>query len=184
MKKAILILLISISATAIAQHEEHLKADSANQQPKPKSPHTSAMATIGRNHIHVDYSSPSVRGRQIWNGLVAYKQVWSSGAHNSTSINFSADVIVEGKSIPKGKYGFFIIPDKDQWTLILNKNWNMHLADNYNEADDIMRITAIPDKNIAFKEALTYEISETGKNMGVIEMSWEYLSVSIKFKNK
>ena len=184
MKKILFILFISVSATVSAQHEEHLKTDSANQQPKPKSPHTFAMATIGNNHIHVDYSSPSVRGRQIWNGLVAYKQVWAAGAHNATSISFGADVVMEGKTIQKGKYGFFIIPDKDQWTLILNKNWNMHLADNYNEADDIIRIITIPGKNKALKEALTYEIIETGKNKGLIKMSWEYLSVSIKFENK
>jgi len=184
MKNALFILFLFISGTTNAQHEEHLKADTATQQPKAKSPHTEAMAIIGNNHIHVDYSSPSVKGRQIWNGLVAYKQVWSAGAHNATSINFSEDVLVEGRSISKGKYGFFIIPNKDQWTLILNKNWNMHLADNYNEADDVIRITSKPIKNLTLKEALTYEISETGKNMGVIEMSWEYLRVSLKFKNK
>ena len=48
-----------------------------------KSLHTAAMANIGDNHVHLDYSSPRVRGRQIFGGLVAYDQVWSTGAHNA-----------------------------------------------------------------------------------------------------
>lgn len=71
------------------------------------------MAMIGENHVHIDYGSPSVRGRNIWNGLVAYNQVWATGTHKATWIDFSKDVMIEGQHIPKGKYRFFIIPDKN-----------------------------------------------------------------------
>lgn len=42
-----------------------------------------AMANIGEAHIHIDYSSPSVRSRTIWGGWVAYDQVWVMGALKS-----------------------------------------------------------------------------------------------------
>ena len=49
----------------------------------PLSPRISAMANIGEAHIHIDYSSPSVRSRTIWGGWVAYDQVWVMGALKS-----------------------------------------------------------------------------------------------------
>ncbi|GGD57170.1 hypothetical protein GCM10011514_21560 [Emticicia aquatilis] len=142
------------------------------------------MEMIGDNHVHIEYGSPSVRGRNIWNGLVAYNQVWSTGAHNATWIDFSKDVIIEGKLIPKGKYGFFTIPNKDKWVLILSKTWNMHLADDYKQENDAIRVEVVPIKNKNLTEALTYEVIAKNKNKGLIKVTWEYLSVSLEFENK
>lgn len=174
-----------VAICSYAQHENHQpKADTTKTAPKPKSPKMSAMAMVGNNHVHIDYSSPSVRGRNIWNGLVAYNQVWSTGAHKATSIDFSQDVMIAGKHIPKGKYGFFTIPNKNEWTLILNQTWDMHLADDYKQENDIIRVTVKPVQNKEITEALTYEVLEKNKNKGIIKMTWEYISVSLDFENK
>lgn len=142
------------------------------------------MANVGDTHVHIDYSSPSVRGRTIWNGLVAYDQVWVTGAHRATSIDFSTDVIINGQNISKGKYAFFTIPGEKEWTLILNKNFEQHLADEYDQSLDVIRVNVKPqilDKNA---EALTYEvIPETG-NKGQIKVSWEKISVALPFEVK
>lgn len=187
MKKIFIIsLILGISSAAFAQHENHAdhqtKADTTVKK-KPASPRLSAMAMVSDNHVHVDYGSPSVRGRVIWNGLVAYQKVWASGAHKATWVEFGKDVMIQGKHIPKGKYGFFTIPDKKQWTLILSKTWDMHLADNYNAENDIIRVSVKPKKNKKNVESLTYEVIEDGKNKGSIKMSWEKLNVSLNFEN-
>lgn len=36
---------------------------------------------------------------------------WRAGANESTTIDFSTDVLIEGKALPAGKYGFFIAYD-------------------------------------------------------------------------
>ena len=186
MKKIIVInFLLALSVSVFAQHENHQpKADTSKTAVKPKSPKMTAMAMVGDNHVHIDYGSPSVRGRNIWNGLVAHSQVWSSGAHKATWIEFGKDVMIEGKQIPKGKYGFFTIPDKETWTLILSKTWDMHLADDYKVENDIIRINVKPIKNDVLTEALTYQVMPTNANEGKIKLSWEYLSVELPFKNK
>lgn len=176
--------LLLIGTFSFAQHEHHQPVDTLAKTKKPASPRLSAMAMIGENHVHIDYGSPSVRGRKIWNGLVAYNQVWATGAHKATWIEFSNDVMIEGKLIPKGKYGFFTIPDKKQWTLIISKSWNMHLADDYKTDNDMVRIKVKPKKQKTLVEALTYEVIDTGKNKGKVKMSWEYLNVSFDFENK
>lgn len=141
------------------------------------------MAMVGNNHVHIDYGSPSVRGRTIWNGLVAYGQVWVTGAHKATWIAFSEDVKINSQIIPKGKYGLFTIPDKNEWTIIINKDWDMHLADDYKPENDVIRIKASPRQNDAFTESLTYTITALDNKKGRITIAWEYLTVSFEFEN-
>ena len=170
---------------SLAQHDHATSTtDTAKTAAKSKSPRRSAMAMIGENHVHIDYGSPSVRGRQIWNGLVAYDQVWATGAHKATWIDFGHDVIINNIVVPKGKYGFFTIPGKSHWTLIFNKVWDMHLADDYDPKQDIVRLNAKPSKNKELVETLTYEVMEGKKGKGKIRMNWEYLSIEVDFENK
>lgn len=178
---SILMVALLFSQVLIAQHENHTMPK--DTVVKAKSPRTSAMALIGENHVHIDYGSPSVRGRNIWNGLVSYGQVWATGAHKATWIEFSTDVKINGQAIPKGKYGFFTIPNKSEWELIINKVWDMHLADDYNKENDIIRIKVKPKKNKQLTEALTYQVIKTAVDKGKVEISWEYLSVSFGFQN-
>lgn len=172
--------LLIFSFQLFAQHEHHTPTDSV----KSKSPRKTAMAMVGNNHVHIDYGSPSVRGRSIWNGLVAYNQVWATGAHKATWIEFSEDVKINNQVIPKGKYGFFTIPNKKEWILILNKDWDMHLADDYRPENDAVRIGVKPKKNKNLVEALTYEVIPSGQTNGSIKMSWENLNVSFDFENQ
>ena len=186
MKKIFTIALsMGFSSVVFAQHENHQpKVDTSKTAAKPKSPHMTAMEMVGNNHVHIEYGAPSVRGRSIWNGLVAYNQVWSTGAHKATWIDFSQDVMIAGKLISKGKYGFFTIPNKKEWILILNKTWDMHLADDYKAENDIIRIKVKPKKNKTITEQLAYEVIEKNNNKGKVQMSWEYLTVSFEFENK
>lgn len=184
MKKVIILAFVAVSITAMsAQHEHHQVKDTVITQTKPKSPKMQAMEMIGANHVHIDYASPSVRGRMIWNGLVAYDQVWSSGAHKATTIEFGQDVTINGTLVPKGKYGFFTIPNKDKWTLILSKTWDMHLADDYKIENDLLRLTVKPKKNKEMVEALAYEVKSLSDKKGRVTLSWEKLNVSFEFTN-
>lgn len=180
----ILVSILFIGKVGFTQHEHNNTSEvTTDTKKKPASPRLSAMAMIANNHVHIDYGSPSVRGRSIWNGLVAYDQVWATGAHKATWIDFSNDVKVKGVLIPKGKYGFYTIPGKNEWILIINKTWDMHLADDYNAENDIIRINAKPNKNKSIVESLTYHVIDLGKNKGQIKMSWEKLNVSFDFEN-
>lgn len=181
MKFIFFIICVISTVQVFSQHENHNIKIDANS--KPKSPRIAVMEMVGNNHVHIDYSSPSVRGRNIWNGLVAYGQVWATGAHKATWIEFSQDVIINSQLVPKGKYGFFTIPDKKEWTIILNKDWDMHLADNYNSENDVIRLKVNPIKNKYITEALTYKVKSLNNKKGQVSIYWEYLTVSFQFEN-
>lgn len=163
---------------------EHHKADT-NEQPgvKAKSPKSTAMATIGENHIHIDYSAPSVRGRVIYGGLVAHGEVWSTGAHKATVVEFQQPVLIDNTTLPPGKYGFFTIPDEKKWTIILSKDWDMHLADDYNQQNDVFRFEVSPEKLSEPVEVLKYEIKEKASDKGEFSMSWSDTRISFDIKN-
>ncbi len=173
----------SSSVDESAEHLDHNTPPAETKGKKPLSPRTNAMANIGETHVHIDYSSPGVRGRTIWGGLVAYDVVWVTGAHQATSISFDNFLKIDGKVIPAGKYAFFTIPGKEEWTLILNENHDQHLADDYDEARDIIRIKVVPEKLEQLVESLTYEVKPTEENKGVISVSWEHLKVSFSVES-
>jgi len=149
---------------------------------KPLSPHTSTMAMVGDAHIHIDYSSPGVRNRIIFGGLLAYDEVWQAGAHMATWIETNKDLTINGKVLPSGKYGFFTIPSKDTWTIIFNSNWNQHGKDYYDEKDDILRFKVKPIISESITEHLEYKINQVGNNEGMISLAWEKVLISFNFK--
>lgn len=171
------------TAAGEMDHSQHTAPADTTQQ-KPKSPLTSAMAMVGGNHIHIDYSSPSVRGRQIFGGLVAFGEVWSTGAHKATSIKFEKPVVIQGKEVPAGKYGFFTIPGQSEWTIILNQVWDMHLADDYDMSKDILRIQVSPETLPETVESLTYTVEETASGTAKISVAWDKTKVSFEATNQ
>ncbi|MBT5165793.1 MAG: DUF2911 domain-containing protein [Nitrosomonadales bacterium] len=166
---------------SVDQHQNHKMEESTSNSKKTLSPHKYAMAMIGDAHIHIDYSAPSVRGRIIFGGLLAYGEVWQSGAHNATWIETNRDILINENLLKAGKYGFFTIPTKDKWTIILNKNWNQHGKDDYNVDDDVLRFDVTPEISEQITEQLTYQVEKLNNKEGIISLSWEKVSLSFPF---
>jgi len=164
---------------------EQSKTETTSEPPKKAlSPHTSTMGMIGDAHIHIDYSSPGVRDRIIFGGLLAYDQVWQAGAHKATWMETNKDLIISGKVLPAGKYGFFTIPSKDEWTVIFNSNWDQHGKDEYDEKDDVLRVKVKPKKSNETTEHLEYKVDKINDKEGSISLAWEKVFVSFNFKVK
>lgn len=185
MKKILILLMIITSCSSSNNnHESHGNHTKNDKKSNSLSPHTVAMSMIGGAHIHIDYSSPSIRNRIIFGGLLAYDQVWQSGAHNATWIETDYDLLVNGYELKKGRYGFFTIPSKDDWTIIFNKNWEQHGKDEYDQKDDVFRFKVKPIILDEIVESLKYEVDEIDENNGSISLSWEKVKVTIPFEIK
>jgi hypothetical protein len=142
------------------------------QNTKP-SPPASTEFKVGAATIKVNYSAPSVKGREIWGKLVPYAEVWRTGANEATTFETDQDIKVEGKSLPKGKYALFTIPGKDEWVIIFNKNAKQWGAFSYKESEDALRVTVRPGLSSAFTEVLKIE----GKVDGSVSINWEKLEI-------
>lgn len=109
------------------------------------SPRKEMKGSIGGATVTVNYGSPSVKGRNLWGGLVPYDQVWRAGANEATSIEISQDITVGGKSLAAGKYGFFLYPKEgSEWEVIFNEVADQWGAYDYDQSKDVARVTASP----------------------------------------
>lgn len=168
-----------------SEHDNHVVPEKIEEpKKKPLSPHTSAMAMIGDTHVHIDYSSPGVRGRIIFGGLVGYDNIWQAGAHNATWIETNKDLTIAGEVLPAGKYGFFTIPSKEDWTVMINKNWDQHGKDDYNEKEDVIRFKVTPEISEDIQEHLEYNVIKTSLNSGAISLNWEKVTIKFPFRIK
>lgn len=143
-----------------------------------------AKGNLGDTEVTINYGSPGKRGRVIWNGLVSYDQVWVSGSHWATAVTFSKDVVIEGTDVPAGTYGFFTIPGRETWTLIINKRFDQHLADEYDEVEDVVRVSVKPIELENEVQRLTYEIEKIADSEGTISLSWDQIKVRMPFSIK
>ena len=161
------------------------KQDTAQEKEAPtaaaptgqKSIPSETSKQVGNAMIKIAYTAPAVRGRVIWGELVPYDKIWVTGAHNATSLEVGKDFRVGNKTIPAGKYALFTIPGREEWTVILNKNWNQHQADNYKESEDLVRLKVEPQTTGQVVERLKYEIDQTGERTADVIISWEKIRV-------
>jgi len=182
MRIQIALFLSLISTLLFAQHEQHSQASQADTLKKsiPKEVH----AQIGDAHMMIHYHAPAVRGRMIWGGLVPYGEVWVTGAHSATSWEFNKDIVLNNTIIPAGKYAIFTIPGKEKWTIIINKNWDQHLTDEYDAKDDLVRVEVFPERLANTQERVKYSIVANGSTKGSVTISWEKIRVSLPVELK
>lgn len=180
-------LVILACQTKKDEHHEHNSESAAATTPPdtikksiPKEEH----AMIGTAHFTILYHAPAVRGRTIWGGLVPYDEVWVTGAHRATSVEINQNVIMGGQKIEAGKYALFTIPGKDTWTFIINKKWDQHLADEYDQKDDVARFTVTPESLTDTQERLKYTIENQSDTKGTLTFSWEKIKLVIPLETE
>jgi len=148
-----------------------------------KSPKASTAYTIGMTEVTINYSSPAVNERKIWGKLEPWDKVWRAGANEATTIEFSTDVVMEGKELPKGKYAFFVIPrETGEWTAIFNKVADQWGAYRYNEAEDALRVDVKVKMKKVSEERLTYSIVDQAMDKGYIRLGWGKMRMYLRFR--
>ena len=136
----------------------------------------SVTQTIGLTNISVTYDRPGVDGRKIWGGLVPYDSVWRAGANVNTVLAFTSPVTINGKQLPAGRYGLFMLPTPEQWTVIISKEANAWGHFSYNEGEDVLRFTATPGAG-EMTERLEYTFDDPKVDAVTVTLRWEKLAL-------
>lgn len=146
--------------------------------PRP-SPDATVSQYVGITKITVDYSSPGVKGRKIWGGLVPYGEIWRTGANEVTSITFSTPVKVNGNELSAGTYGIHTIPDESEWEIIFSNDTKVDDPMTYDQKKDALRIKVKPESN-PFTERMAFTITDMTNNSASVNLVWENLNVPFK----
>jgi hypothetical protein len=182
---AALVTLFSPSAPA---QPSYLPASGANQR-------ASVSQQVGPVTVTISYSSPRVvlkgddRHGKIWGKLVPYglseldfndckSCPWRAGANENTVFTVSDEVKLQGKSLPAGTYGLFVITGPEEWTFVFSKNATSWGGYWYDPKEDVLRVTAKPGKD-EYHEWLTYDFVVREPAKATVALKWEDLQVPL-----
>lgn len=153
--------------------------------PRAASPAATTSQTIGISKVTINYSRPSLREREIWGTNLAqygYNNLgfgtataapWRAGANENTTIIFSHDAMVEGKSIPAGTYGLFVgLHEDGKADIIFSNNSSSWGSFFYSQDEDQLRVT-VSSEEIEHTERLTYDFVDIDATSGVAVLDWE-----------
>jgi hypothetical protein len=145
------------------------------------SPTAMIRQQVGLTNFEIVYSRPSVKGREIFGGLQAYGTVWRTGANAATKISFDTAIELAGKKVLPGTYALFSIPEKDTWTIILNREADQWGAFNYDADQDVVRVEVEASHRKAMVETLALEFDDLRDEGANLVIAWEnsYVSVPI-----
>ncbi len=155
----------------------------ATQAQGIKMPQPSTAQTItqdfGLGKVTLSYNRPNTKGRVIFGGLEPFDAVWRTGANWATVIKFTDDVKIEGVAVPAGEYSLFTIPNKTEWTFILNKTAKQWGAGDYKVADDILRVKVKPMAMKDKMETFTMQFANVMPTTAQLHIMWDNTAVAI-----
>lgn len=146
------------------------------------SPTAKITQGFSTSDMTIEYSRPSARGRKIFGGLVAFGEVWRTGANGATRVTFGEDVTIGGKAVSAGTYALYTIPNATEWEVIINKgvgNWG---TGGYKTEDDIARFKVKSSKVTNATETFLITIDDITFNTCNITLKWENTKVVIPVK--
>ncbi len=137
----------------------------------------------GGKSIHIDYSSPRMRGRKIFGGLVPYGEPWRAGANEATTFVIDTNASAGGKEVPAGSYTLFALPTQDAWTLIISKQtgeWGVpYPGEQYDFTRAPMKLSKLPSP----VENFTIAFDQSG-GVCTLRLDWETTRASIEISEK
>jgi DUF2911 family protein len=157
------LLILTLTTLALAQ--------------KPSPPAQAQCKFSDGKTITVDYSSPRMKGRKIFGGLVPYGEVWRTGANDATTFVTTANLTVGGKSVPAGNYTIFTVPAQDKWTLIVNKKTGEWGIPYKYESDELARVDMKVSQTMSPVENFTIAFDQKGSSC-MLALSWENTQAS------
>ncbi len=150
---------------------------------------------IGLTDVTIKYNRPAVKGREgkIWGTLIEEgffkpdfgnnpSTPWRAGANENTTISFSKDVKVEGKTLPAGTYGLFIAYGPKESIVIFSKNstsWGSYF---YNESEDALRVNVKPQPTDKSVEWLSFQFANQTDSTATVQLAWEKLIIPFRIQ--
>lgn len=150
---------------------------------RPSPPANAECKLASGKTVKVAYSSPRMKGRKIYGGLVPYGKVWRTGANEATALTTDANLTAGGKDIPAGNYTIFTVPNADKWTLVISKKTGEWGTDYPGEGQDLARVDMTVSKTSAPVENFTIGFDSKGSSC-TMNIDWESTRASVDLTEK
>jgi len=154
----------------------------------------------GGKWIEITYGRPNLRGRTAIFGagadygkkVNAGSPVWRAGANQTTRLMTEVPLVFGAKTLPAGEYSVFVDLKPNGWTLIFSKqpyqqkyDTNDKVAtwgsENYNEAQDVLRVPMTVGTSSYSVEQFTIGFVDMTQRAGRLAMWWEKTVATVAF---
>lgn len=147
-----------------------------------KTPQPSPLQTItqriGITDITVEYSRPGVKGRKVFGDLVPYGELWRTGANAATKVSSEGGFMFGTLKVEPGEYSLFTIPDKTEWTIILNRDPKTNTT-RYDQSRDVGRFKVKAAKAPVKYETFTIDFTNLGDSTALMRLLWDQTMIEI-----
>ncbi|HAA10982.1 MAG TPA: hypothetical protein DCE41_04480 [Cytophagales bacterium] len=134
-------------------------------------------------YMKVIYSRPHKRGREVFGELVPYDKIWRTGANQATELTITGPVWFGEQALAAGTYTVFSIPQKDQWTLILNGDLGQWGAFNYAQDQDVLRVTVPVVNTPESWEPFTIDFEQFENHVDMV-LIWDRTKVAVSISQQ
>lgn len=145
------------------------------------SPPDSALATLDGETVKVCYSSPRMRDREIFGGLVPFEELWRLGADEATRLWLPFDARLGGLSLDAGGYALYVIPDQESWEFFVTTStdhWGRMISDEV-RSREVGSFTAPTGETGEPVENFTIRFEENGGTTARMVVEWERTRVRV-----
>ncbi|APQ18833.1 DUF2911 domain-containing protein [Maribacter hydrothermalis] len=146
------------------------------------SPSSKLMQTVGLTEVTIDYSRPSMRGREVYGNLVPFDKLWRTGANGYTTITFNTDASIGGKDVKAGKYSIFTKPGASNWEVFFYTDIvGGGTPSNWDESKVVAQLSVPVHKLEMPVETFTITVDDVMNNGANIGIIWENTYVAVPF---
>jgi hypothetical protein len=149
-----------------------------SDKPLPSPPATATVTLAGQT-LTIKYNSPSVRGREIFGGLVPYDQVWRTGANPATTLITPVSLHIGSLLVPAGTYTVYTLPSRKKWMLIINKQTGQW-GTVYKPEMDLGRVEMKEKTIIPEQELMSISFDDIKNDSAELHIRWATTDESVK----
>lgn len=127
----------------------------------------------------ITYSRPQLKGRAL-SELAPNSKVWRTGANEAAEITFYKDMKLGQNNIKAGTYTLYTIPEKDSYTVIINKDLNVWGSYFYKQENDVARLNVPVTEGAESLENLSMVFTKADNGI-MLNMGWDKMRIAVPF---
>jgi hypothetical protein len=131
----------------------------------------------------VIYSRPHLQGRRLFSDIQKFGEEWRLGANESTELQLFTSATIQDRKIAAGRYILYCIPEKTEWTIVLNSNidtWGLERDESKDVARFRVPVTQTPWKLEYL--SMAFENTDSSRRNANLLMAWDNVEARLPFK--
>lgn len=129
--------------------------------------------------VRIIYSRPQLKGRAL-SELIPDGKIWRTGANEVPEITFYKDVKLGNTKIKAGSYSFLTLPEKDSYTIVINKDLNVSGSATYNDKNEVARLKVPVTEGEDSLEAFSMVFTKADKGI-ILNLGWDKVRIAVPF---